>query len=86
MFHGLGKLKNYQVKLHIEEDIQEQLLHDEDIQEQLLHDEELGVMERITGPTPWVSPIVVATKSPGKIRVCVDIRQANKAIKSSPRL
>ena len=41
------------------------------------------MIERITGPTPWVSPIVVAPKpkSPGKIRVCVDMRQANKAIK-----
>ena len=41
------------------------------------------MIDRITGPTPWVSPIVVAPKpkSPGKIRVCVDMRQANKAIK-----
>ncbi|KAL9967440.1 hypothetical protein ACROYT_G025662 [Oculina patagonica] len=34
-------------------------------------------------PTPWVSHIVVAPKpkSPGKVCVCVDMRQANKAIK-----
>ena len=52
------------------------------LEEQLLHDEEIGVIERITGPTPWVSPIVVAPKpkSPGKIRGCVDMRQANKPI------
>ena len=40
-------------------------------------------MERIEGPTPWVSPIVVALKhkSPRQVRVCVDLRQANQAIK-----
>lgn len=53
------------------------------LEEQLRRDEELGVIERIEGPTPWVSPIVVAPKpkSPGKVRVCVDMRQVNKAIK-----
>ena len=90
LFHGLGKLKNYQIKLHIDEDIppvaqphRRVSFHvRKQLEEQLLHDEELGVIERITGPTPWVSPIVVAPKpkSPGKIRVCVDMRQANKAI------
>ena len=51
--------------------------------DQLRRDEELGVIERIEGPTPWVSPIVVAPKpkSPGKVHVCVDMHQANKAIK-----
>ena len=32
------------------------------LEEQLRKDEELGVIERIEGPTPWVSPIVVAPK------------------------
>ena len=34
------------------------------------------------GLTPWVSPVVVAPKpkQPGKIRTCVDMRQANKAV------
>ena len=46
-------------------------------------DEELGAIERIEGPMPWVSHIVVGPKpkSPGKVRVCVDMRQTNKAIK-----
>ena len=53
------------------------------LEEQLKRDEDLGVVERIEGPTPWVSPIVVAPKpkSPGQVRVCVDMRQANQAIK-----
>ena len=52
------------------------------LEEQLRKDEELDVIERVDGPTPWVSPIVVAPepKDPGKIRVCVDMRRANAAI------
>ena len=91
LFHGLGKLKGYQVKLHIDESVQPVAQPHrrvpfhvrQQLEEQLKRDEELGVIERIEGPTPWVSPIVVAPKpkSPGQIRVCVDMRQANQAIK-----
>ena len=40
------------------------------------------MIERVEGPTPWVSPVVIAPKpkQPGKIRMCVDMRQANKAV------
>jgi hypothetical protein len=91
LFHGLGKLKGYQIKLHIDESVppvaqpcRRVPFHvRQQLEEQLKRDEEVGVIERIEGPTPWVSPIVVAPKpkSPGKVRVCVDMRQANQAIK-----
>ena len=91
LFHGLGKLKGYQVKLHIDESVQPVAQPHrrvpfhvrQQLEEQLKRDEDLGVVERIEGPTPWVSPIVVAPKpkSPGQVRVCVDMRQANQAIK-----
>ncbi|PFX29727.1 Potassium channel subfamily T member 1 [Stylophora pistillata] len=91
LFHGLGKLKNYQIKLHIDENVppvgqphRRVSFHvGKQLEEQLQHHEELGVIEHIEGPTPWVSPIVVAPKpkSPGKVCVCVDMRQANKVIR-----
>ena len=91
LFHGLGKLKNYQIKLHIDEDVSPVVQPHrrvpfhvrKQLEEQLRRDKELGVIECIEGPTPWVSPIVVAPKpkSPGKVRVCVDMRRVNKAIK-----
>ena len=33
------------------------------------------------GATPWVSPIVVAPKpiSPNEVRICVDMREPNRA-------
>ena len=49
------------------------------LEEQLEKDEQQGVIECVDGPTPWVSPVVVAPKpkQPGKIRMCVDMRRAN---------
>ena len=38
------------------------------------------IVERVDGPTSWVSPVVVAPKSEGAIRLCVDIRRANQTI------
>ena len=56
--------------------------HTQRRRKQLEHDTELGIVEKTSGPTPWVSPIVCVPKpKTGKIRVCVDMRQANKAIK-----
>ena len=44
--------------------------------------EQLDIIEKVDGSTPWVSPIVVATKpkNPFEIRLCVDMREPNKAI------
>ncbi len=52
------------------------------LEQELKHDEELGVIERIEGATPWVSPLVVVPKpkSECQIRVCVDMCQAIEAI------
>ena len=96
LFHGLGKLKNYQIKLHIDEEVTPVAQPHRrvpfnvrrQLEEQLRRDEELGVIERIEGPTPCVSPVVVAPKPkfPGKVRVCIDMRQANKAVKRERRV
>ena len=40
------------------------------------------MIEKADRPTPWVSPIVVVLKKDqNKIRICIDMRAANKAIK-----
>ena len=43
---------------------------------------EQDIIERVEGPTPWVSPIVPAPKpkAPDEVRLCTDMRAANKAI------
>ena len=40
--------------------------------------EEAGIIER-TDASEWISPIVVAWKKGGQIRVCVDLRKPNEA-------
>ena len=43
--------------------------------------ERLDIIEKVEGPTPWTSPIVVVPKSDGEVRICVDMREPNQAIK-----
>ena len=88
VFSGIGKLKNYQLKLHINSQVVPVIqkmrripfsLKDKvtaKVNELLEND----VIERMEGPTTWVSPVVVAPKPSGDIRLCVDMRRANEAI------
>lgn len=41
---------------------------------------ELGVIRKVTHPTPWVNSLVVVAKTNGKMRICLDPRPLNKAI------
>ncbi|VDI32041.1 Hypothetical predicted protein [Mytilus galloprovincialis] len=43
----------------------------------------MDVIERVEGPTEWVSPLVVVPKRNSEIRICVDMRRANEAVKRS---
>ncbi len=45
--------------------------------------EEQDIIERVpeSQPTPWVSPIVADPKKDRGVRICVDMRCANEAIK-----
>ena len=77
------------VKLHIDSGVQpKQQPHRripfhvrKDVEKELERLEQLDIIEKVTGPTPWVSPIVVVPKSSGQVRLCVDMREANKAVK-----
>ena len=40
----------------------------------------MDIIERVEGPTTWSSGVVIVPKPDGSIRLCVDMRQANKAI------
>lgn len=52
----------------------------EKVIEELDRMEELGVIHKVDEPTRWVSSLVVVQKPNGKIRVCLDPRDLNKAI------
>ena len=42
--------------------------------------EALDVIEKVNGPTSWMNPLVVVEKPNGDVRICLDMRQANRAI------
>ena len=41
---------------------------------------DMGIIEQVEGPAPWVNPVVIVPKNNGEIRLCVDMRLANQAI------
>ena len=83
-------MKNVQVRLHIDEKVtpvvqqcrRVPLPMREKVENELERLENAGVIERVYGPTEWVSPMVLQTKRKSEeIRICIDMRLANKAIK-----
>ena len=85
-----GKMKNVAVKLHIDKSVNpvhqphrripfHQRKSLEACVESLLKED---IIEPAVGPTPWVSPVVLVPKpkQPGGVRLCVDMREAYKAI------
>jgi hypothetical protein len=95
LFEGVGLMQDYAVKLHIDESVKPVAqphrripFHLRQKVEQKLQDFfDADIIERVEGPTPWVSPIVVVPKKETEeIRICTDMRQANKAIKRERHL
>jgi hypothetical protein len=54
------------------------------IKEEITRMEKCGVIKKITKHTDWCSSIVYSTKKDGSIRVCLDPRHLNNAIKRCP--
>ena len=88
LFKGIGKLKNVEVKLHIDRTIslvaqpaRRIPFHMRKcVAAELDSLERQGIIEKVDGPTPWISPLVIIPKKNRDVRVCVDMRMANKAI------
>ena len=55
----------------------------ESLKEELARLEKAYVIKREEEPIDWVSSLVVTEKSNGKLRVCIDPRHLNKALKRS---
>ena len=84
----VGKVKDFQLKLNIKEDVKPvvQRLRNtrfhlrKQVEEKIKELLDKDIIEEVKIPTPWVSPIVIDTKKDGDIRICTDMRAANKAI------
>ena len=55
----------------------------EDLRTELARLVKLGVLAKVEAPSAWVSSLVVERKRNGKIRLCVDPKFLNKALKRS---
>jgi len=86
----IGKLSNFQLKLQIDKTVcpvvqplrRIPIPLRRKVEERILQLERDDIIEKVNGPSKWVSPIVPIPKGNG-IRLCLDMRQANKAILKS---
>ncbi|XP_045170892.2 uncharacterized protein K02A2.6-like [Mercenaria mercenaria] len=85
-------MKDTEVKLYVDKNVQPVTQPHrripfhlrKQVEDELQRLEKLDIIEKVYGPTDWVSPIVVAPKPKSKtnqIRICVDMRLPNQAIK-----
>ena len=89
IFDGVGVLKDYEVHLHIDSSVTPVVqparripFHlRKKVEQELVVLEQQGIIEKVDGPTPFVSPFVIVPKKDGGVRLCVDMRMANKAIR-----
>ena len=51
------------------------------LKEELDRLDEMNIITRVTEPTDWVSALVITMKPNGKIRLCIDPKPLNKALK-----
>ena len=91
-FEGIGKISSFVCTLHVDETVPPIAVPHrripfhmrQQVEKELERLVELDVIERVDQqPTPWVSPITVVKKphNPSEIRLCVDMRNVNQAIK-----
>jgi len=51
------------------------------VKSQLEKLESQGVIKQVVEPTDWCAPMVVVPKADGEVRICVDLKCLNKAVK-----
>lgn len=89
VFSGeIGKLKDYQLELSINPTVRPVVQNPRPIplhyrtrvEAKLKQLEDQDIIEPVTGPTPWVSPVVIVDKPYGDIRLCVNMSKPNEAL------
>ncbi|CAC5412905.1 unnamed protein product [Mytilus coruscus] len=87
-FEGVGKLKNFQLKIPIDESVEPVIqpirrvpfhLH-EKLDKKLEELQGFDIIEKVEGLSTWVSPVVVIPKKNSEIRLCIYMRRANEAV------
>ena len=87
-FEVIGKLKDFQLKIRIDANVKPVAQSPrrvpfsmrKKVEDKLNELLEKDIIEKVYGPTPWVSPVCVVPKPTGEIRLCVDMHCANEAV------
>jgi hypothetical protein len=88
LFKGTGNLKGVEVKLEIDENVppvaqwSRRIPHNtkKKVNEKLHEMREDGIIEKIDGATPWLSPLIAIPKKTGDVRLIIDMRVPNTAL------
>jgi hypothetical protein len=89
LFGDLGNMKCTPVKIKLRCDAVPYSLHTarriaiplmEKVKAELLRMEQKGVIKKITEPTEWCAAMVPVVKRNGDVRICVDLKQLNRAV------
>ena len=91
LFHSIGKHKNIQVKLIVDENVKPvtQKSHRipyhfrDKVKQEVKRLLDADVIEKVPADqhTTWLSPVVIVPKESGELRLCIDTRYPNTAIK-----
>ena len=87
VFTGLGRLGTYHITLNDSHqpviNPPRQIPHSlkAKLQQALEQNVQTGVLKKVDQPTDWVSNLVVVEKKDGSLRLCLDPKDLNKAIK-----
>lgn len=81
VFSGVGKLNTNQVNLHIDQSVKPvaQPLRRipfnlrRAVEQRIKELMDMDIIEPVSGPTPWVNPVVIVPKANSEIRLCLDI-------------
>lgn len=90
VFEGTGKFTGRQMQIHVDPNIAPVAqLHNripfhlrDKLDDEIKRLQKADIIEPASGPTPWVSPVVLVPKphKPDQLRLCIDMRAANKAV------
>ena len=91
LFEGLGHLQG-EVHLHVNDKVPPVQMPlrrlplgvRDKVGAELRRLEELGVIESVSEPSPWISALLVVAKPDGRIRICIDPKPLNKALLRVP--
>lgn len=89
VFSGIGCVKNFKYDIKLEDDAVPKILPCrkvpvvlmDPLKQELDKMENLGIIEKVQGPSDWVSQFVMVKKPDGSLRICLDPTHLNKSIK-----